>query len=252
MQPRKVHAAHGWSWVRQGFALFRVSPASWLAIVLLLFAGTRLLAIVPLLGLLFVLLMPLFVAGVMEGCRSLERGEPLVLAHLACGFRRNAAQLVTIGGVSLVGNIGLMMLVGTLGGEAMSTLAKAAAQGAKPGGLTPELQEATTAVTSALLVGMLLSLPLLMAIWYSPLLVYFRDLTALAAMKSSVIACAKNAPALLMYGLAVLGGMFLAMPFALALRAPDLAVWLLAPILLPSLYASYKDLYEAEPEIKSD
>ena len=242
-------------WIKQGYALFRTSPVSWLAIVLLLFAGTRLLGLVPLLGLAFVLLMPLFVVGVMEGCRSLERGEPLVLAHLACGFRRNAAQLVTIGGVSLVGNIGLMMLVSTLGGDAMSTLAKAAA-GGRPDGASAEIQSASRAVSSALLVGMLVSLPLLMAIWYSPLLVYFRDLTALAAMKSSIIACARNAPALLVYGVAVLGGMFLAMPFALALRVPDLAVWLLAPILLPSLYASYKDVYEAgsapESEIKSD
>lgn len=256
MQPRKVRAGHGWMWIKQGFALFRQSPASWLAIVLLLFAGTRLLAMVPLLGLLFVLLMPLFVVGLMEGCRALERGEPLTVGYLACGFRRNAAQLVTIGGVSLVGNIGLMMLVSSLGGDAMSTLAKAAAQGGRPEGVTPEVQAASSALSSALLVGMVLSLPLLMAIWYSPLLVYFRDLTALAAMKSSMIACAKNAPALLVYGVAVLGGMFLAMPFAFALRTPDLAVWLLAPILLPSLYASYKDIYETgsapEPEKQPD
>lgn len=230
-------------WIREGFALFRRSPASWFAIVLLLFAGTRLLAIVPLLGLLFVLLVPLFVVGVMEGCRSLERGERLVLAHLACGFRRNAAQLVTIGGVSLVGNLGVMMIVNAIGGEAMTAL-KAAAQAGRATSASPEAQDASR----ALLIGMLLSLPLLMAVWYSPLLVYFRDLTALAAMKSSIIACARNASALLVYGIAVLGGMFLAMPFALALRLPDLAIWALTPVLLPSLYASYKDLYEAEAQ----
>jgi hypothetical protein len=227
-------------WIKEGFALFRKSPANWLALVLLLFAGTRLVGAIPLLGLVFVLLMPLFIVGLMEGCRSLERGEPLTLAHLACGFRRNAAQLVTIGGVSLVGNIGIMMLINALGGEAMAALSKAAAQGGRPSGGTADMQ----AASSALLVGMLVSLPLLMAIWYSPLLVYFRDLTALAAMKSSLIACVKNAAALLVYGIAVLGGMLLAMPFALSLRLPDLSVWLLAPVLLPSLYASYKDIYE--------
>ena len=231
-------------WIKEGFALFRKSPANWLALVLLLFAGTKLVGAIPLLGLVFVLLMPLFIVGLMEGCRSLERGEPLTLAHLACGFRRNAAQLVTIGGVSLVGNIGVMMLVSALGGEAMSTLAKAAAQGGRAGAVTAEMKAASSALASARLGGVLVSLPLLMAIWYSPLLVYFRDLTALAAMKSSLIACVRNASALLVYGLAVLGGMMLAMPFALALRLPDLAVWLLAPILLPSLYASYKDIYE--------
>ena len=248
MQPRTVRAGHGWIWIREGFALFRRSPANWIAIVLLLFAATKLLALVSLLGIVIVLLMPVFIVGLMEGCRALENGEPLQLAHLACGFRRNAAQLVTIGGVSLVGNLAVMMIVMTLGGDAMSTLGKAVSQGARD--VSPDVQAASSNLASALLVGMLASLPLLMAVWYSPLLVYFRDATALQAMKSSLIACAKNAPALFVYGLIVMGGMFLAMPFAMALRQYDLALWLLAPILLPSLYASYKDIYEvgAAPE----
>jgi hypothetical protein len=244
MQPRTVRAGHGWIWIKEGFALFRRSPANWSAIVLLLFAATKLLALVSLLGIVVVLLMPIFIVGLMEGCRALERGEPLQLAHLACGFRRNAAQLVTIGGVSLVGNIAAMMLVMTLGGEAMSTLASAVAQGGRAAGAAADVQAASSTLASALIVGMLVSLPLLMAVWYSPLLVYFRDMTAIEAMKSSLIACIRNGAALFVYGLLVLGGMFIAMPFAMSLRQYDLALWLLAPVLLPSLYASYKDIYE--------
>ena len=92
---------------------------------------------------------------------------------------------------------------------------------------------------------LLLSLPLLMALWYAPLLVYFNDMGALAAMKSSLFACAKNIPAMLVYGLAVMAGLFLTMPFAMALRQYDLAIWLLAPVLLTSMYMSYKDIYLA-------
>src|SRR3954462_7553131 len=129
MPPRAVPAGHGWTWIKEGYALFRKGRANWAAIVLLLYAAMKLLVFVPILGIVIVLLMPIFIVGLMEGCRALERGEPLQLAHLACGFRRNAAQLVTIGGVSVVGNIAAMMLVMTLGGEAMSTLVKAVAQG---------------------------------------------------------------------------------------------------------------------------
>jgi hypothetical protein len=39
--------------------------------------------------------------------------------------------------------------------------------------------------------------------------------------------------------------MFLAMPFAMALQQYDLALWLLAPVVVPSLYVSYKDIYLA-------
>jgi hypothetical protein len=245
MDPRTVRAGHGWTWISQGFALFRKSPANWLALILVLCAATKLLAMFSLLGVVFVLLMPVFIVGLMEGCRALERGQPLRLAHLTCGFQKNAAQLVTIGGVSLVGNLAIMMLIISIGGEAMSTMTKTISQGAPPSAPSPEVQAASVAVARALLVGTLASLPLLMALWYAPLLVYFHDLSPLAAMKSSLIACAKNAPAMVVYGGVILGGMFLAMPFAMALRQYDLALWLLAPVVLPSLYASYKDIYLA-------
>jgi hypothetical protein len=253
MQPRSVPASHGWTWIAQGFALFRKSPSTWLALILILFAGTKALAVLPLLGIVFVLLMPVFIVGLMEGCRALEHGQPLQLAHLASGFRKNAAQLVTIGGISLVGNLAVMMIVLSLGGEAMSMLAKTLSQGGGAGPPPAEAQVAATTAARALLVGTLVSLPLLMALWYAPLLVYFHDLGPLAAMKWSLLACIRNALPMLVYGLAILAGMFLAMPFAMALRQYDVALWLLAPVVLPSLYISYKDIYlaGAAPETRA-
>ena len=51
----------------------------------------------------------------------------------------------------------------------------------------------------------------------------------------------------------LLAGMFIATPFSMALGQYDLALWLLAPVLLPSLYASYKDVYlaGAAPDVSS-
>lgn len=242
MEPRIVSASHGWTWIIRGFALFRRSPLTWIALILILFAATKLLVLLPLLGIVFVLFMPVFIVGLMEGCRALERGDPLQLAHLASGFRRNAAPLVTLGGISLVGNLAVMMIVMSLGGDAMSVLTKALSQGGAPAP-SPETQAALATIARALLAGMLVSLPLLMALWYAPLLVYFHDMGPLAAMKSSLIACVKNALPLLVYGLVILAGMFVAMRIGIELRQYDLALWLLAPIVLPSLYVSYKDIY---------
>ena len=72
-------------------------------------------------------------------------------------------------------------------------------------------------------------------------------------MKWSLLACIRNALPMLVYGLAILAGMFLAMPFAMALRQYDVALWLLAPVVLPSLYISYKDIYlaGAAPETRA-
>ena len=245
MEPRTVAPSHGWTWIVQGFSLFRKSPSTWLVLIVILFAATKLLAVLPLLGIVFVLFMPVFIVGLMEGCRALENGEPLQVTHLASGFRKNAAQLVTIGGVSLVGNLAIMMIVLALGGESLSILQKTLSQGAPVTLPTTEAEAAAATVVRALLVGTLVSLPLLMALWYAPLLVYFHDLGPLAAMKSSLLACIKNTLPLLVYGLAILGAMFLTMPFAMALQQYDLALWLLAPVVLPSLYLSYKDIYLA-------
>ena len=242
MDPRTVPAGHGWTWIAQGYALFRRSPANWLVVVLMLLATSKLLSIVPVIGIVFVLLMPIFIAGLMEGCRALERGEPLQLAHLACGFRRNAADLVTLGGISLVGNVVVMMIVISLAGDSVTVL-NASFSGGAPLVISPELRAAWIAVARALLTGTLVSLPLLLALWYAPLLVYFDDMKPLAAMKSSFQACLRNTPALLVYGLLVFAGILLMMPFARALRQYDLALWLLTPVLVPSLYASYKDIY---------
>lgn len=254
MTPRSVTPIHGWRWIAQGYALFRKSPAAWIALVVLLFVTAKLVLRIPLLGLAFALFMPIFIAGLMEGCRDVERGERLELSHLLAGFRRNAAQLVTIGGVSLVGNLAVMMVVLSLGGDAMAELNKSVAQGTT---MTPqartEMQGAVSAVGRALLVGTLVSVPLLMALWFAPLLVYFDNLGALAAMKTSFVACLKNAGAMLVYAGAVFAAMFLAMPFSIALGQYDFALLIIAPIVLPSLYASYRDLFPdtEEPEATS-
>jgi uncharacterized membrane protein len=245
---RTVPAAHGWAWIVEGFALFRRSPAAWVLLLLGLVVLMKLLVLVPVLGIVFVLLMPVFIAGLMEGCRALEQGQPLQAGHLLVGFRHNAAQLVTIGGVSLVGNLAIMMIVVSLGGEAMAAMSKIMSQKqALDPQLAKEVQAAASNVGQALIVGTIVSVPLLMALWYAPLLVYFRNQSALSAMKSSLLACAKNAGSMLLYGLVILVGMFLAMPFGMALGQYDLALWLLAPIVLPSLYVSYKDVFLAGP-----
>ena len=68
-------------------------------------------------------------------------------------------------------------------------------------------------------------------------------------MMLSLWAACKNILPMLVYGLAVMAPHGDLMPFSLALRQPDLGLWLLAPVLVPSIYASYRDLFvpTAEP-----
>ncbi|MBI2290852.1 MAG: hypothetical protein HYU73_11050, partial [Betaproteobacteria bacterium] len=58
----------------------------------------------------------------------------------------------------------------------------------------------------------------------------------------------RNIRPFLVYGVAVLVPVVVMMPLSLAARQPDLGLWLLAPILVPSIYAGYKDLFIPAPE----
>ena len=243
MNIRIVDASHGWRWIAEGMLIFRKNPPQWLLLIAVLFIGSRVLFAIPLIGVIAVLVAPNFLAGLAHGAQALEQGKPLRLGYLASGFLKNATQLITIGAISLVGQFLMLMAMLLVGGDGISTVSKTMAAGAA----TPETMEAIRTAAPrmmmAMIVGFGVSLPLMMAVWFAPLLVFFDDVKPLPALALSLWACLKNILPLLIYGMVVLVPMVILAPLSLAVRQPDLALWLLAPILVPSLYASYKDLF---------
>ena len=252
VQLRTVGAAQGWAWIAGGFRLFLRSPGVWLVLLLILFIAKKavylmpVLAVAALLSLVAMLLLPVFLAGLMDGCRALDEGRRLETGHLLRGFQKNAAHLVTIGGVSLIGNLVVFMIVVLIGGDAMTAMVKTLSENPT---ITPQvaeqMQAATVTVAKAALFGVTLSLPLMMALWFAPLLVYFHDLKPAAALKVSFVACLKNTLPMLLYGLVLLAGLMVLAPIGIRFREFDLGLWLMAPVLIPSVYASYKDIFVA-------
>ena len=191
MEARVVAAGRGWQWIIEGFALFRKRAPVWIALTALLALLWAASLMLPVLGsLLFNLLSPALFAGLMIGCRALEQGEDLKIMHLFAGFREQAAALVTLGGVYLVGTIlvfGLVLL--------NADVPKLTALLSKSGADVETLRAATRGLAFALLVGATAYLPLLMLLWFAPLLVVFNGLAPLPAMKLSFAACFKNTAA---------------------------------------------------------
>ncbi len=246
MVVRVVASGRGWDWLVEGFALFRKAPAMWVALMALLALIWLASLFIPLLGpLLFHLLSPLFFAGLMTGCRALDSGEPLEIRHLFEGFRQQAAPLVTIGGVYLVGTVIVMGIVLiTAGGSMLPTVLS------KGAGVDIEtLRAALRSLAIALAVGAVVYLPLIMLIWFAPPLVAFEGVAPLAAMKLSFSACLRNTMPFLVYGLAILGvWLLLSLPAAAGPFGAVIGILLLAasvPVLICSIYASYKDVFAA-------
>ena len=233
MDVRIVPAGNGWRWITDGLRFFLASPLQWMAFTLVLFALWVASFLVPVLGhLLFYLFLPCIFTGMMIGCRAQDRGEPLRFGHLLAGFRENAAPLVTLGGVFLVS---MVIISGTMfvmvGGAAFMQIAKQPA-------LDPETARTLLpGLLAALALGLTAFVPVFMLLSYAPLLVAFDKLTPLASMKVSFEACWRNAMPFLVYGLAALLLMMLAM------MTFFFGFIVLLPVLFCSVYASYKDIF---------
>ena len=252
VQARVVAAKRGWQWLVEGFGLFGKSPAMWIALTVALALLWVASLIIPVLGpLLFNLMSPVLFAGLMIGCRALENGEPLEVAHLFAGFKQQAAPLVTVGGVYLVGTVIVVGIVLVIAGG--STLPAVLP---KPGTDIETLRVAARSMALAFAVGAAVYLPLLMLIWFAPLLVVFNGLAPLAAMRLSFAACMRNMLPFLVYSAAILLlWLVLSLPAVLGAIGGLLVIALLVssiPVLICSIYASYKDIFATRSSISQN
>lgn len=237
---RKLRAGQGWQWVKEGFLLFRKSPLIWIVLCMILTGIGLTLSLIPVAGeIVLYLASPLFAAGLMQGCRDLEGGGELELTHLFLGFRKDAGQLVRIGGVYLFGQILILGIMVAFGGDAMEKLFFGTSD-IDPATLPPA---ETSRVMLALLVGMAVSVPLMMMIWFAPLLVIFRGFLAKDAMQLSFVACLGN-----MRPFLVFGSVFLFLAFLSGITF-GLGLLLMIPLIFTSTYASYRDIFESSMHV---
>lgn len=230
MGGRAVEAGRGWTWIADGFALFKKAPGMWIALVIVLFVILLVLAFIPLLGAVATfLLMPLFLGGLMLGCRALEGGGELEVGHLFAGFKEHTGNLIVLGALAIGGWVIVMLpVIAIVGAGAMFGMMRGDMAGvAAMGG----------SIVLAWLVAMALSIPIYMALWFAPALVVLRGLAPVAAVKESFFGCLKNIVPFLIYGIVMLVlGVLAAIPLALG--------WLvLGPVAVASIYVAYRDIY---------
>lgn len=242
MEPKHLDANAGLQWIKKGYALFILAPLLWIVLLAICFAVASAISSVPVIGEpLASLLMPVVVIGLISGCRSLDAGEELELAHLFCGFQKHTSHLITLGGIALVSQyliFGAMIMVGgaTLVAILMGT------QAAEP----EILRDAVAGAGTAVLIGAGLFTLLLMSMQFAPMLVYFRDVAPITAMKLSLRAFTQNVGPMFVYGMAfLLLAMLASMPMMLG--------WLiLLPMVFTTMYASFCDIFPEEaPKVET-
>lgn len=228
---RKVAAGLGWTWFAQGWDLFKRQPALWIGVVVAMIVILLLVALIPLLGpIANTLLWVVLEAGLLIGCRALAEGGNLEFGHLFAGFRERFGTLIAVGAISFGISLVIGIVVALVMGIGVGTML-----GGGPG--PNAAPEALMTMALAMLVMFALLLPLIMALWFAPALVVFHERSPVEAMKESFSGCLKNVVPFLVYGLVGLGLAILAsIPFGLG--------WLvLGPVMVGSVYASYRDIY---------
>ncbi|NOS96093.1 MAG: hypothetical protein HOP26_06700, partial [Methylotenera sp.] len=112
LTPKQVPVANAWAWIVSGFYLFKANPAMWIILLVIYLAIMIPLSLLPGIGsVVSTLLAPVFAAGMMWGCQALTRNQDLEINHLFEGFKKNTAQLITVGGIYMVGLLVIAVFV---------------------------------------------------------------------------------------------------------------------------------------------
>ncbi len=272
---RVVEAGHGARWWGHGWRIFASSMGTWIGIMLIYIIITILISIVPYVGDVgHSLLAPVFIGGLMLGCRAIDRDQPLRVAQLFEGFQAaHFVPLLIIGAVDIALTLLLAAVVAggmAGGGNVMDIM--------RHGGSDPMAMISRSAGAIGV-AGLLASLAALVigAVmgslnWFAPALVVLHGAKPIDAMKTSFVATWRNWLPFLVYGLIVLAfgvvviliigvlaivfglslfegsgvagmiGMFI-----LGLLLLGLFALVVGPIVFGSTYAGYADVF-ADPD----
>jgi uncharacterized membrane protein len=231
---RSTPLAAGWDWVAKGWTLFARAPVMWIISIILVFVIAIVMAFIPIIGqLAFQVAQPIFAAGFVAACRSIETGGEFELEHLFSGFTKRFGPLAIVGVIFLLGFIAIMLVFFVIAGIALLPAFMSGDQAA----ITEAVAGSFLTMALAGLVVAALMVPLLAAYWFAPALVMLHAMAPVAAMKASFVACLRNFFTFLVYGIVMMVAAVIAViPFGLGML-----VWV--PVAISSTYVAYRQIF---------
>ncbi|MBE0623112.1 MAG: hypothetical protein IH605_21190 [Burkholderiales bacterium] len=227
---RTVAGGRGWDWIVEAYALFRKQPGIWILAAVVLGILFIAISMIPILGSLAnALLFPIFGGGMMLGCRAQDQGGALEIEHLFAGFKHRTGDLVMVGVFNLfVWVITAFAVFTIVGGGTFMAMMRGGVEGAG-------ISIASLLIALLLITG--LTVPLYMATWFAPALIILHEVPPVAALKASFFACLRNWLPFLTYGVVML-------VFCILAAIPAFLGYLvLIPVLIASVYTSYRDIF---------
>ena len=236
-----MHALRGANWLVTGWRLFCAAPLGWLAVVFVYWVVMMLVSLLPFGIAAAPLLVPAFSVGFMAAGRAAARGAPVELAQLFEAFRGRLKPQLALGAST------------SRASPRCSGRAGCWTRARWREVLVSPRAELQPGMRGTLAIVMLLYVPVIMAFWFSPVLVAWHNAGVAKSLFFSFAACLINWRAFLVYGALTLLAPALALLVlaqalgAAALRALALPLMIFVlPTLLASFYASYRDVFAPE------
>lgn len=233
-QPIARPASDGWQWIREAFGLVGAKPGFWIGSTLLLFVALVVVALVPFVGQLVTLFIgPFIIAGFAHAARRQSNGDTPELGDLLVGFRERPGTLMAVALIYLAASL---VIIAAIAAVMFAILGSGLVLDG--GEIDPEvIAESWPVFLLAWLLAMALLLPLMMMYWFAPALVVFDGLGAVEAMKISFLACLRNILPFLIYGLALIPIMLIAvLPLFLGLLV-------VMPMMLATYYTAWRSVF---------
>lgn len=233
---RAVSAGDAWQWVVGGWHLFVRNPFVWIATIIIWYIMMFIAGLIPFIGSLAVnIFSPVFIAGLMLGASEQSAGGDLKISHLFEGFSTEFGKLIQAGLLYLAATVGVMIVAGIflfifgMGSFMLNS-----------GGIHAVSGFSFFAIFFLIMIVLIAMAMLGMAFYFVPLLIVFEGMNPVPAMQKSFSACWKNWLPFLVYSL-ILAGLGV-----LAIIPVGLGLFVLGPVIIASIYVSYRHIFHGE------
>lgn len=250
MRAQTLPAAAGWRWIATGFIIFRRNPPMLVMLVVTYWFSLLLLSILPVIGgLLAILAVPGLSVGLLQAARNLERHQPVGLPTLFDGMRENTRTLLALGALCLLCTAGILGLSVLVDGGDLFHYLQASSKAERAAFTDVDL-------SFSVLFVCLLSLPLMMAYAFAPVLAAWHRLPLGKALFFSLVACRLNWRPFLVYCFclllagqipdilqSILSSFFPGADGAMSSIVIVPLILVIAPVSFASFYAAYRDIF---------
>ncbi|MFQ3219206.1 MAG: hypothetical protein ACJAUL_003948 [Paraglaciecola sp.] len=228
VSPRSCTSKQVLSWFTESIRIFKLAPGAWIGAMVVWFIMMLFLSMIPLIGsFLSSIGNYVLIAGLMIGAQAVHDGHKFEVKYLFAGFAAHLPKLIFLSVIATVISALVMWL--TIGPIYLDLLMSDS--GTLPSGTN--IME----LSLSFLIAMALLIPLMMALWFAPVLIVLQNLSVLEALRMSFKGCFINTLPFLVYGLITLPF------FILGVLTLGLGLLVIMPVIFISIFVSYRQLF---------